>query len=594
MKFLAEKLSFAVMVNDFLHFSYAYEKSEESFQSYCATEFGVDIEKISLAHDRNTSESICYHAAFELINRDMPFRFCAAQPVVSHFTNDEDHNIPFFTPCELFNGKVNFPDNSWSDCDELVSKAVAVIKRHLLNNCCFETLFIALENYCTYFSVDEGKTSFFEFLKLKAGHASIHLHQLMNKTEEQSLLICSFDFLGIKEFKFAEKLNNDLNLMQMSSLYIDIFRENVLDEFLELVGLTRANVVFSGGRHIHMYLPFFNGIKKVIDIFVKTLNNWCVEHHKTALYVSYGYAKTSVNSLKASCKPQNYYLRLFERIASVKAEVESAKYTPANILTINARNRKYAEMRTQTDFVAQLEKLYRFFCDNDRPAIDITTSGNGIPVFPGKYISLEKVPYSAISRRYLNKVSVCCYDEKDIGIWLMQKTTSTSFDIIAEGTEIGVLRLDIDDFRKQMLSYGQKAEKNIPDSFFKMMLSKEFALFLRYYIYILVDEYKNITIVHEGADDVFIVGKVNVLFDFAFYLSSQYQRYTNNKMTVSGGYTIFKRTTRFLDTANEAQELMNKSKTVEGKNAITVLNSLNTYKWEEADRNEIRTLLDIH
>ena len=58
-------------------------------------------------------------------------------------------------------------------------------------------------------------------------------------------------------------------------------------------------------------------------------------------------------------------------------------------------------------------------------------------------------------------------------------------------------------------------------------------------------------------------------------------------MTISGGYTIFDKKNRFIDTANEAQELMNKSKTVNGKNAITILNSSTTYKWDEVDQNAI-------
>lgn len=587
MKSLTEKLCFTVMVNDFLHFSYAYEKSERNFKSYCATEFGIDIDYLFLTPDVEERFLKSFVTAFEIVNREIPFCFGSVKPVMTHFLNSEQGVVPSFRPGELFNGKVNYPDSALSNCDEIVSKSMTAVKELLLNSCSFESLFITLENYCTYFSVDDGVTSFFEFLKLKAGHASIILHQLMKNTNERALLICSFDFLGIKDFKFAECLKNDLCLMQTASLYIDIFRENVLDEFFDYIGLTRANIVFTGGRHIHMYLPFFDGVEHMIDSFIKSLNDWCVDNHKVELYVSYGYVKTTVNDLRSFHKPDNYYLRLFEMIASIKAEVESAKYTPDNIHSINAKNRMYASEGVQMAFANQLAALHRYYCDCGCAGIDIISSDEGIPIFPGQYISLKKVPYSSVIRRYCDKTSVCIFDRKDVGIWMMLKKEQLSFETIANGGKIGVLRIDIDDFRKKMLSYGQNAEKSLPNAEFKMMLSKEFAIFLRYYIYILADEYENITIIHEGADDVFIVGEANALLEFSFCLSSQYRRYTNNAMTISGGYTIFDKKNRFIDTANEAQELMNKSKTVNGKNAITILNSSTTYKWDEVDQNAI-------
>jgi len=595
MKFLIEKLCVAVMVNDFLQFSYAYEGSKKSFKDYCENIFGVDIYDLSIvsSSDYNSEDILNFNKAFEQANVYMPLLIENICAVKTHFIDYNEEASVFFEPSILFNNNINCPSCKKYKVDGLIKEAISSIKKILFEKCGFETLFIALENYCTYFSVDGGKTSFFEFLKTKAGHASILLHCLLNKSKEHSLLICSFDFLGIKEFKFAEYLNNDLTLMRMASLYIDIFRENVLDEFLEIVGLTRANVVFCGGRHIHMYLPATEKMRDIIDSFIRKLNNWCVENYNTELYVSYGYAETSFLDLKFKKKPHNYYLNLFEQIATIKAKVESVKYSPNNILFINASHKRSFVENRKINFITQLKKLYQNLFKMKQNAITISTAEDGIPIFPGKFISLKESSYLEINRRYLDKSSESRFGNKDIGIWFMYHKMNMTFDSISNDSRVGVFRVDIDDFRKKMLSYGPSSEKEIPDSSFKMMLSKEFALFLRYYLHILTDHYENIAVLHEGADDVFVVGEIEALLNFSYELSFLYQKYTNNKMTISGGFTIYKFADKFLDAANEAQELMNKSKTVDGKNAITILNSSTTYKWNAVDLYEIKKLLTI-
>ena len=150
MKSLTEKLCFTVMVNDFLHFSYAYEKSERNFKSYCATEFGIDIDYLFLIPDVEERFLKSFVTAFEIVNREIPFCFGSVKPVMTHFLNSEQGVVPSFRPGELFNGKVNYPDSALLNCDEIVSKSMTAVKELLLNSCSFESLFITLENYCTY------------------------------------------------------------------------------------------------------------------------------------------------------------------------------------------------------------------------------------------------------------------------------------------------------------------------------------------------------------------------------------------------------------------------------------------------------------
>lgn len=588
-----ELLCKTIFVNDFLRFAHFFEQSGEAFADYCVRKIGFVPEDIINVDLQGACEKSVLSArkAYAKVNEQMPLIISSVSSVNSHFVDVDESVVPTFEPNELFSGKINFPDTELKDCKPLVEKAIGIIVSKIVKKSTFQELFNSIENYGTYFSFDSGTTSLFEFLKIKAAHASCQYIQMCNDDDE-SILVCSFDFLGIKEFKFRDILNNDLRLIRASSLYIDIFRERVLDKFLAQIGLTRANVIFCGGRHIHMFLPNTTIVKEKIKAYIKTVNDWCVEYHKTDLYVSYGYAETSREQLKSVVKAPTYYLNLFVKIASIKAEVESHKYTAENIIKINEMNASHLYEERLIKFISDLKKLCSNL-DEEELNVTITSDKSGIPIFPDEYISVRQGAESNVIQVYVDKSRKTHYSEKEIGIWMFQNNLHKTFDTLSANRNVSILRIDIDDFRKRMLSYGGNYESIPKSSVFKMMLSKEFAIFLRYYVYLLVSNFDNVIVVHEGADDVFFVGDTKDIYEFAFSLSTVYRQYTNYKMTISAGLTSYPLNNSFLNVANEAQELMNKSKMVDGKNAITILDSLYTDKWERMYSKKYRELLGI-
>ena len=47
------------------------------------------------------------------------------------------------------------------------------------------------------------------------------------------------------------------------SLYIDLLLEEFIDEYLEQIGLSRANVLYSGGGHFYILVPNIEDTKKL-------------------------------------------------------------------------------------------------------------------------------------------------------------------------------------------------------------------------------------------------------------------------------------------------------------------------------------------
>ena len=597
----SEIICCAILVRDFVRFSHYYE-SNQALQKYALQEFGIDVSSTNalltgLSKEAAIAQNNLFDA-MDAIEQVMPFSADVPSPVRSHFEQRDVGTVAYFAPEHLFSGNLNIPEELPLDCSGLVKVAIQHVKEHindsLREGISVNALLSVLEDWCSYFSLDSGRTSFFEYLKLKAGNGTIILHNMAdhsfaNTSVNNNILTCSFDFLGIKDFKFQELFENDLHQMKAASLYIDLFRENVLDEFLDAADLTRANVVFSGGRHIHLYLPNTAGIKQMIPRFVAKINDWCVSLFKTQLYVSYGYEAVSGHALSAKSRKKDLYLNTFVNIANMKADVESAKYSPANIVTINDLNNSDNYLSFKKAFRTMISSLAKMMVDSPDLRISVCDSPAGLPIFPGKYILLGNEQCN-ICRSYVSKTSFREKHGSDVGIWMDLMGFDYSFSELTHSSAfpsfVGVLRADIDDFRKEMLMYGERESTYLRDPISEMMLSKEFAIFLRYYIYLLAQKYTHIVVLHEGADDVFVVGSVEDILAFSEEFAHTYRIYTNNCMTISAGISIYSIGNKFISAANEAQELMNVSKAVPGKNAIAAFFSDSVTKWGNFNSSE--------
>lgn len=549
------------LLAQFIHFAYHHEEIDTGFRAYIRTNYGIDDEQVLTQLEQYASAA---SADYTL------------SPVSSKFFGRE--NI-WYEPQSLFSGGIPIASSSKARCFHLADEAISHVKEYILTHqAClsFSTLLDLIEAYCTYFSVDNGKTSFFEFLKLRTGLRDIY--SLLDLESEAPILVCSLDFIGIKEFKFQKLFNNDLNRMRVASLYIDLFRENVLDELLDRLGLTRANVIYSGGRHLHLYLPNTTFVKASVSSFVTIVNDWLVAEFGTLLYLSYGYCPFTHGGSDA-----NHYRTAFVHIANFKSVVESRKYTPENIRAINALHSSGMYLKKRERFLNSIDSLVSKLSNDENVRFIVSLKATDIEVFPGRFIDVlpcsstwEKA--DSLVRMYLRKCPERQYDEPSIGIWLSPYAMTAGFEALKSkgkpNRPIGVLRFDIDNFKSSMLSdISPSGSENI-----KMMLSKEFTLFLRYYIHLL---YSNeVYMIHEGADDAFFVGSWDDIVRFAYALQSSCKEYTGGVVTMSVGISCYT-SGSFSSAASEAQELLDRAKLIPGKDAVALATTKGAIKWDD-------------
>lgn len=117
---------------------------------------------------------------------------------------------------------------------------------------------------------------------------------------EKIYLLISGDISGIQDFIYTIPSEGALKTLRGRSLYIDLLLEEFIDEYLEQIGLSRANVLYSGGGHFYILAPNIEDIKKSIDKLQAKMNRWLIENIGINLYLAIGTAECSANNLMKS------------------------------------------------------------------------------------------------------------------------------------------------------------------------------------------------------------------------------------------------------------------------------------------------------
>lgn len=117
---------------------------------------------------------------------------------------------------------------------------------------------------------------------------------------EKIYLLISGDISGIQDFIYTIPSKGALKTLRGRSLYIDLLLEEFIDEYLKQIGLSRANVLYSGGGHFYILAPNIEDTKKAIDKLQAKMNRWLMENIGINLYLAIGTAECSANNLMKS------------------------------------------------------------------------------------------------------------------------------------------------------------------------------------------------------------------------------------------------------------------------------------------------------
>ena len=430
--------------------------------------------------------------------------------------------------------------------------------------------------------------------------------------DEEMFLLVSMDISGIQNFIYTITTDAALKELRARSIYLEIMMEHIIDELLTKLSLSRINLIYSGGGHCYLVLPNTESTKQTIDEFEKEINSWFMKNFDVALYIGIGYAACSSNSLRN--KSPGSYSDIFRSVTRMISDKKLHRYSADELRTLNSQKLHGERECAVCRRVGSLNEKNRcFICSSfEKFASDvmkykyfavITEFTDGALVLP-----FDRYLIASTENRIRNIMSYDCYvktyvknnlhmgDRVEQNLWIGDYNYKGEFKDLADSAEgikrIAVLRADVDNLGNTFVN-GFKRKNN--DSYTTLtrsaVLSRQLSLFFKGYIkkilnnpserLLMSNENLAVNVVYSGGDDVFLVGAWNDVIDAFINLRNAFRKFTQNTLSISGGIGIYSHSFPINVMAQEVAALEECSKQMEGKDAVTVFESQNSYKWDD-------------
>ena len=432
---------------------------------------------------------------------------------------------------------------------------------------------------------------------------------------ENMFLLFSMDISGIQSFIYTIAVDRALKQLRARSVYLEILMEHLVDELLDKLALTRANLIYSGGGHCYMLLPNTVKAKEAIADFEKQVNAWFMKNFDIALYVGIGYAACSSNDLK-NASPGSY-AEIFRSVSRMISGKKLHRYGAEELLALNSKKHhgerecrvcKATAHLNDTGRCPVCAALEHFATDVMNYSIFIVTAGKSgdfaLPLPFGRYL-IARSENAARSVMEKNPDYVRTYVKNNLhmgknvaqNLWIGDYHYRNDFEELAElatgNKKIAVLRADVDNLGNTFVN-GFKRDNNPRYETLtrSAVLSRQLSLFFKGFINIILSNPPErsvnddagpqaaVTIVYSGGDDVFLVGAWNSVFDSFITIRNALKRFSQGTLTISGGIGIYPHSFPINVMASEVARLEDCSKDIDGKNAITFFSADNSYPWD--------------
>ena len=437
---------------------------------------------------------------------------------------------------------------------------------------------------------------------------------------EKSMLLYSMDFSGIQSFIYGQYGKEDvLKNLRARSFYLEILMENIIDELLNKLELSGANLLYAGGGHAYFILANTEKTKTLIKDFDADVKNWMQDTFGIDLYVGTGYAQCSCNDLEN--QPEGAYSNCFREASAAVSENKLRRYNASQIKILNKGKKADGERECRichssynlnSDGVCSICEGFAKLSGNilKREIFTVVNDAKKgiLPIYKGGYLSAENV-----SRRdgeeYLrtNKnILIRAYSKNSLykgnnyikTIYAGDYHDADTLEVLVNDSigikRLGVLRGDIDNLGKAFVGGFDSEKQTLSKS---AAFSRKLTQFFKYDINNILKnaEYKipyfdsegnegenrKIAVIYSGGDDVFVVGAWKDILEFSIDLYNNLKEYTQGRLTISAGLGMYMPKYPISYMAEKTGELEDCSKKLEDKNAITLFDKDNSYHWNE-------------
>ena len=422
-------------------------------------------------------------------------------------------------------------------------------------------------------------------------------NKILDRSEFKYILIGG-DISGIQDFIYTISSKGALKYLRARSAFLELLTEDVVEEIVERLNLTRANVIYSGGGHFFILAPNTGEVKEKLDNLVKSINQWLFDRFHGKLYLAVDFIELNGKSFeRLELNGESIWDKIVHKL-KIKKNQKFLDMLDKNILIEGDywKNKEICEVcRTSTDklfhedellvcnscrellnlgrYLPKIEVFVRYRYDENLrdkfPAISLPFS-----MFYGLYEPVEKMLEYFPKNVTIYAKNSFGLEEKYYGyktipyfvsdyVAIKEDGEIKNFDELgrdARGVEkIAVLKMDVDDLGK-IFSRGLPEDKRTLSRY--ATLSRFMNHFFKNCIRLIAERdvqilevirnkelprlfesngKRNVVVVYSGGDDLFIVGSWNDVFELAFEIRELFGEYVgwNPNITLSAGFAVF-------------------------------------------------------
>jgi len=360
-----------------------------------------------------------------------------------------------------------------------------------------------------------------------------------NFSSEKCLLMFSCDISGIQNFIYTISSKGALKGLRSRSFYLEMLLEHIADRLVQQMGLTRANIIYTGGGHAYILLPNTEKAKDIVGKAMKKVNRWFMEKFGTLLFIAADYVECSCNDLVNIPHKEAPYSRVFRELSWKLSAQKQKRYTADDIRLLNSSSMEFKGRECpvcgsidifegdnegeekKCHMCYRLDKISAYVTKNDSVIITCSEPLEGVYspylLIPSLedgsdylYILsrdtaidiLKKCKEQVLNVYGRNKMHTGLYYSKNLwtGTYNYKKGNNTAtFEELAQEasgiSRLGVLRADVDNLGVAFVSGFVRDNEHDNEKKYRYQtlsrtatLSRQMSLFFKYYINLILEK----------------------------------------------------------------------------------------------------------
>ncbi|MDR0822172.1 MAG: type III-A CRISPR-associated protein Cas10/Csm1 [Endomicrobium sp.] len=496
----------------------------------------------------------------------------------------------------------------------------------------FDSLFQTYASYIPSATVglNSPDISLYDHARTTAALASaIYVYHKENETlnenqvenyDDKKFIYLKSKFYGIQNFMFSQggqTNKNSAKILRGRSFYISLLMELAADLLCKNLGLPHTSIIMNAAGAITAILPNTKIAQQKIKESEKLINNWLIREFYGEASVGFAQTQASGNDL----------LDLDGLGKTIAKQLEIKKHQKIDISCLGALKECFQDNQEPCAFcgkrlISAKENKEEQICpicqDLRKIGDNLTKQTKMIVVDKSDKQSLKKIIYDKYGLIFESDDNFYNADEKPasslIKYWDLsddfQNSTTTlkqfaayipknekggvkDFQAIADSNDkekginaLAALKCDIDNLGSLFLSEINKNGNSLSK---QATFSRQVNSFWTIYLPSLLKndgKFNDVYTVFAGGDDLFLIGKWDVIIDLAIKLKDAFAKYScyNEKITISTGIALLKPGEPIKKFYRLSEDALEHSKDNEGKNSLTLFDE--TIKWAEYIREE--------